>query len=298
MAKKRLNRIKYTAEERVFIFVSYFIVILICALALYPIIYVVSASLSSPKAVMRNEVIFMPVEFTSRAYTVVMEYKDIWTAFFNSVFYAVVGTIISIILTIFAAYPLSKKNWAPRRAMSLFIVFTMWFGGGIIPFYLLMKGLNLLDSRLGILLYGAIGAFYIIIFRTHFESIPDSLEESAKLDGANDMQILFIIIIPLSKAVIAAIALYYAVGKWNSFFWEKILLSDNTKVPLQVVLQRIVSASQLEEAAAKQLSRGEQTTPQTIKFAAIVLTSLPIVVIYPFLQKYFVAGALKGSIKG
>lgn len=292
------NKLRRSFGDNAFLFLSYFFVIVLCLAALYPIIYVVSASLSSSKAVMKNEVVLWPVGFTTQAYNVVLLYKGIWSSFFNSVFYTVAGTFISIVMTILAAYPLSKKHWGPRKMMNLMIVFTMWFGGGMIPFFLLMKGLNLLDNRFGILIYGAISAFYVIIFRTHFESIPDSLEESAKIEGANDMQILLSIMIPLSKPVISAIALYYAVGKWNSFFWETILLSSPEKQPLQVLLQRIVSASQLEEAAAKQLSRGEQTTPQTIKFAAIVFTSLPIVIVYPFLQKYFVAGTLTGAVKG
>lgn len=292
------NKIKYSPIEKVYIFIAYAFVVILILATLYPIVYVVSSSLSSSQAVMRNDIILLPVEFTGRAYNVVFQFNGLWTSFFNSVFYTVVGTLISLFLTITAAYPLSRKRWRARKFFNLFLVFTMWFGGGMIPFFLVMKELNLLDSRFGILIYGAVSVFYIIIFRIHFESIPDELEESAKIEGANDIQILIQIMIPLSKAIIAAIALYYAVGKWNSFFWETILLSSEDKIPLQVLLQRIVSASQFDESASRALTRGEQSTPQTIKFAAIVVTSIPIVVVYPFLQKYFVAGTLAGSVKG
>ena len=297
---KKKRKEKYTAGEWAFIIFCYIFVLLVIAVSLYPIIYVVSASLSSVAAVQRNQVVFLPVGFTTRAYEVVVKFPNIISSFLNSVFYSVVGTAMSLAFTILAAYPLSKKQLKGRRFFNLFIVFTMWFGGGMIPFYLLMKDLKLIDTRFGILIYAVIGTFYMIILRSHFESLPESLDESAKLEGANDLQVLLKIILPLSKPVLAALALYYAVGKWNSFFWETLLLTNKAedKMPMQVILNRIVSASQFDEAAARQLSRGEQANPQTIKFAAIVLTSLPIVIIYPFLQRYCIHGTLAGAVKG
>ncbi len=283
--------------EIAFTSICYLIVIFVCVVTLYPFIYIISASLSSATSVMKNEVVLFPVEFTTRAYSVVMEYKGIWLAYLNTIFYTFFGTLLSLALTILAAYPLSKERWAPRKAMTLFVVFTMWFGGGMIPFYLVLRALHLLDTRLGILLYPAISAFYVIIFRTHFQSLPDSLEESAKIEGANDAQILLKIIIPISKPIMAAIALYYAVGRWNSYFWEMLLLSSNDKFPVQVLLQRIVISSQLGQDIAKALTRGEASIPTTIKFAAIIITTAPIILIYPFLQKYFIKGALVGSVK-
>ena len=283
--------------EIAFTSICYLIVIFVCVVTLYPFIYIISASLSSATSVMKNEVVLFPVEFTTRAYSVVMEYKGIWTAYLNTIFYTFFGTLLSLALTILAAYPLSKERWAPRKAMTLFVVFTMWFGGGMIPFYLVMRALHLLDTRLGILLYPAISAFYVIIFRTHFQSLPNSLEESAKIEGANDAQILLKIILPISKPIMAAIALYYAVGRWNSYFWEMLLLSSNDKFPVQVLLQRIVISSQLGQDIAKALTRGEASIPTTIKFAAIIITTAPIILIYPFLQKYFIKGALIGSVK-
>lgn len=288
---------KKTFGEKIYIGVCYLIILVMCVLTLYPFIYLISASFSSATSVMKNEVFLLPKNFTLRAYDVVFKYKGIWTAYLNTIFYTVAGTVLSLLLTIFAAYPMSKKRWALKKPMGLFITFTMWFGGGMIPFYLTMKNLGLLDTRLGILLYPAISAFYVIIFRTHFESLPVALEESAKMEGANDFQILFSIILPLSKPIIAAISLYYAIDRWNAYFWEMLLLSDDSKVPVQVLLQRIIINSQLGQDIAKALSPGEATIPNTIKYAAIMITTLPIIMIYPFLQKYFVSGALVGGVK-
>jgi putative aldouronate transport system permease protein len=288
---------KMGAGEIAFVSACYIIIIFVCIVTLYPFIYLVAASLSSATSVMKNEVFLIPKGFTLRAYNVVLQYKGIWLSYLNTVFYTFAGTLLSLALTILAAYPLSKNRWAPKKIMSLFIVFTMWFGGGMIPFFLVMRSLNLVDNRLGILLYPAISAFYVIIFRTHFQSLPLSLEESATLEGANDLQILVKIMLPLSKPIMAAVALYYAVGRWNSYFWEMLLLSDDKKVPVQVLLQRIIIASELGQDIAKALTRGEASIPTTIKFAAIIITTLPIILIYPFLQKYFVSGALVGSVK-
>ncbi|MBO7357651.1 MAG: carbohydrate ABC transporter permease [Lachnospiraceae bacterium] len=292
-----MKRMRSTLGEKTYVAVCYFIILIMCVLTLYPFIYLVSASFSSATSVMKNEVFLFPKHFTLRAYQVVFKYKGIWVAYLNTIFYTVAGTLLSLTLSIFAAYPMSKKRWALKKPMGLFVTFTMWFGGGMIPFYLTMKNLNLLDSRLGILLYPAISAFYVIIFRTHFESLPLALEESAKIEGANDFQILVRIMLPLSKPILAAIALYYAIDRWNSYFWEMLLLNDDMKVPVQVLLQRIIINSQLGQDIAKALSPGEATIPNTIKYAAIMITTLPIITIYPFLQKYFVSGALVGSVK-
>ncbi|MDF2540737.1 MAG: hypothetical protein K0S47_455 [Herbinix sp.] len=283
--------------ERLFAAVCYLIVIFVCIVTLYPFLYLLSASLSSSTSVMKNEVVLLPSEFTLRAYQVVVKYKGIWSAYLNTIFYTVAGTCISIGLSILAAYPLSKKRWAVHKAMGLMVIFTLWFSSGMIPFFLVMHSLKLTDSRLGILLYPAINAMYVVILRTYFQSLPLSLEESAKLEGANDWQILRKIVVPLSKPVLAAIGLYYAIARWNSFFWESILLTDDSRVPVQVLLRRIILSSQLGQEISAALSRGEATVPITIKYASIIITVLPVIVIYPFFQKYFVSGALVGSIK-
>ncbi len=284
-------------SEAIFVAICYSIIVLVCIVTLYPFIYLLCASFSSSESVMRNDVVLLPKEFTLRAYQVVAMYKGMWNAYLNTVYYTVFGTLLSLALSVLGAYPLSKMRWAPRKWMGLFVVFTLWFTSGMIPFFLVMHELNLTDSRLGILLYPAINALYVIILRTHFEGLPVSLEESAKLEGANDRQILMKIMLPLSKPVLAAIGLYYAIARWNSFFWESILLTDDKRVPVQVLLRRIIISSQLGQDMAAALSRGEASIPVTIKFATIIVTTLPIIVLYPFFQRYFVSGALVGGIK-
>jgi putative aldouronate transport system permease protein len=284
-------------SEAIFVAICYSIIVLVCIVTLYPFIYLLCASFSSSESVMRNDVVLLPKEFTLRAYQVVAMYKGMWNAYLNTVYYTVFGTLLSLALSVLGAYPLSKMRWALRKWMGLFVVFTLWFTSGMIPFFLVMHTLNLTDSRLGILLYPAINALYVIILRTHFEGLPVSLEESAKLEGANDRQILMKIMLPLSKPVLAAIGLYYAIARWNSFFWESILLTDDKRVPVQVLLRRIIISSQLGQDMAAALSRGEASIPVTIKFAAIIVTTLPIIVLYPFFQRYFVSGALVGGIK-
>lgn len=283
--------------EAAFVAACYTIIIFVCIVTLYPFMYLLSASFSSSTSVMKNEVILLPKEFTLRAYQVVIRYKGIWLAYLNTIFYTVGGTVLSLGFSILAAYPLSKKRWAPNRVLSLFVVFTLWFNSGMIPFFLVMHALKLTDTRLGILLYPAINALYVIILRTHFQGLPASFEESAKLEGANDWHILWKIIVPLSKPVMAAIGLYYAIARWNSFFWESILLTDDSRVPVQVLLRRIILSSQLGQDIASALSRGEASIPVTIKFASIIITTLPIIVLYPFFQRYFVSGALVGGVK-
>ena len=298
MVRKDIHR-KYKRKSGEFLYVAvcYGIIFFVCIVTLYPFMYLLAASFSSTASVMRNDVILLPKEFTIRAYEVVVKYKGIWLAYLNTIFYTVAGTLLSLVFSTLAAYPLSKRRWAPHRAMGLLVVFTLWFSGGMIPFFLVVHALGLTDSRLGILLYPAINAMYVIILRTHFQSLPASLEESAKLEGANDWQILRRIIVPLSKPVLAAIGLYYAISRWNSFFWESILLTNDSRVPVQVLLRRIILSSQLGQDISAALSRGEASIPVTIKFASIIITTLPIIVLYPFFQKYFVTGALVGSIK-
>lgn len=288
---------KRSFGERLFTAVCYIIILFMVVVTLYPFIYLISCSISSASSVMKNEVIFLPKEITFKAYTVVVKYKGIWLAYFNTIFYTVAGTLLSLILTTLAAYPLSKARWGSRKVMGIFVVFTMWFSGGIIPFYLNLRNLNLIDNRLGIILYPAVGAFLIIMLRTFFSGIPDALEESAMIEGANDWQILLRIMIPLSKPILATIALYYAIPRWNSYFWEMMLLSSDSKIPVQVLLQRMIIQSQVAQDVARALAPGEQTIPNTIKFATIIVTTLPIVIVYPFLQKYFVSGSLQGGIK-
>jgi putative aldouronate transport system permease protein len=288
---------KIDLEDFLFSLFVYLILILVCILTLYPFIYVLSVSISDVGSVQRNEVFLWPRGFNFAAYHTVFIYKGIWVAYANTIFYTVIGTLLSLLLTVLAAYPLSRKDWKLRNAATVFLAITLWFGGGMIPFYLVMKNLHLIDTRLSILLYAAISTFYIIVVRSYFDSLPKELEESAKIDGASDIRILFQIVVPLSKPVLAAIGLYYAITKWNSFFWEMILINNESLLPVQALLVRIIRDSVFSNELEMALNSHVQVLPVTIQYAALMVTSLPIIIIYPFLQKYFVKGVMIGAIK-
>ncbi|MCP1308045.1 carbohydrate ABC transporter permease [Paenibacillus tyrfis] len=285
------------AGDRLFSLIVYAFIILVCIVTLYPFIYVVSLSVSNIGSVMRNEVLLLPKGLNWAAYQTVLTYKGIFVAYGNTLFYTVCGTLLSLGLTTTAAYPLTRKDWKFRGIATGFLAITLWFGGGMIPFYLVMKNLHLLDSRVGVLLYAAVSTFYIIIVRSYFDSIPKELLESAKIDGANDLRIFAGIVLPLSKPVLAAIGLYYAIGKWNSFFWEMILLNRESLLPVQALLVRIIRDSSFDKEMQLALTSDSGVLPITIQYAAVVVTSAPIIFIYPFLQRHFVKGVMIGAIK-
>ncbi|MGG3281799.1 carbohydrate ABC transporter permease [Paenibacillus solani] len=291
------SRKRVDVSDTIYFVFIYLFIIVTCIVMLYPFIYILSVSISNTDSVMRNEVLLWPKGINLSAYETVLNYKGMIVAYGNTIYYTVVGTFLSLLLTTLAAYPLSRKNWKLRNFAAIFLAIPLWFGGGMIPFYMVMRDLHLLNSRMGILLYAAISTFYIIIVRTYFESLPKEIEESAKIDGASDIRIFLQMALPLSKPVLAAIGLYYAVGKWNSFFWELILLSKEQLMPVQVLLVRIIRDSSFDKELEKALVQSSGVLPITIQYAAIVVTALPIIMAYPFLQKYFVKGVMIGAVK-
>ncbi|UKS25697.1 carbohydrate ABC transporter permease [Paenibacillus sp. HWE-109] len=292
-----MEKRKLDSGDLLFSTIIYVLIILICVVTVYPFIYVISLSISNTSNVMHNDVLLLPKGFNLAAYKAVLSYNGIFVAYANTLFYTIFGTLLSLLLTAFAAYPLSRKEWKFRNVATIFLAITLWFGGGMIPFYLMMKDMHLLNSRLGVLLYAAISTFYIIVMRTYFSSLPKELDESAKIDGASDIRIFFQIVIPLSKPVLAAIGLYYAIDKWNSFFWEMILLNKDSMLPVQALLVRIIRDSSFDKEMQTALTHNVEVLPITIQYAAIIVTSLPIILAYPFLQKYFVKGVMIGAIK-
>lgn len=290
-----MRNLKQTEGEKAFAVVNYIFLTLVSLLTLYPFLYVLSASFSDPDSVITEKVLLFPRGLTLEAYEKVLSTKGIWIAYGNTIFYTLVGATVSMIITICGAYPLSKKRLMGRKIITFFVAFTMWFGAGMIPFYLNIKSLGLIDSRLGIIIAFACGAFYVILLRTYFQSIPESMEESAKIDGANDLVILTKIILPLSTPALATIGLYYAVERWNGYFWSMILLKDINKIPLQVLLKKLV----VEMNVSEEMMRDTQTfNKETIIYTTIVVSVIPIVAVYPYIQKYFVKGIMIGSIKG
>lgn len=292
--------IKRTLGDRVFDIFNYVLLIFLMVITLYPFLYVVFASLSSPEELARNTgLLIKPLGFSSGAYTAVLKNPMIVVGYKNTLFYVIVGTCYNIIMTALGAYGLSRKKFFWKKYILGMIVFTMFFGGGLIPSFLLVKGIGLYNTVWALIIPGAISTMNLIIMKTSFEGIPDSLEESAKIDGANDIAILFKIVLPLSMPVIAVMILYYGVGHWNSWFGALIYLRNKNLYPLQLVLREIlISSSMNEMLQGTSNDTDKQFLSETIKHATIIVATLPILLVYPFLQKYFVKGVMIGALKG
>lgn len=288
---------KRSVGEVIFDAFNVILLIILAFLFLYPLWYVLVASLSSGQAIARGQVNFWPVGFNLDAYLKVFANPEIWTAYLNTIFYVVVGTVINLVLTTLGAYPLSRQDLYGRALFMGIIVFTMFFSGGLIPIYLNIRDLGLYNTRWALLLPPGISAFNLIVMRTFFQTIPDSLIESAKIDGANEFKILARIVLPLSKPVIAVMILFYAVAHWNSWFNALIFLRDRTLFPLQLLLREILIQASAAEMATGVSTREITTVSDAIKYATIIVSTLPVLVIYPFLQKYFVQGVMIGAIK-
>ncbi len=279
---------------------QYIIVVLLFLFSLaclYPMIYVLSMSISSPVAAIRGEVWFFPVGFSTKSYELMMGSKDLWISYRNTLWYTGFGTLINVVLTMAAAYPLSRKEFFLSNKIMMMITFTMFFSGGMIPNFLLVNALGLYNTRWALIIPGAIGAYYVIVARTFFAGIPDSLMESAKLDGANDIIILIRIVIPLSLPLVAVLVLYYAVHHWNSYFSAMIYIVDKNLQPLQLYLRRVLIENSGE--ATRMMPGGEEKSmiSEQIKYSIIIISTVPILCVYPFLQKYFVKGIMIGAIK-
>jgi len=289
--------VKRSPSEKVFTVFNSLFMVFIMFVTLYPLWYVAIASISSPVAVARGVVSFWPVGFELASFRKVASMPNIWSAYGNTIFYSVVGTAVNMIFTILGAYPLSKKRLRGRKLFMFFILFTMWFGAGMIPTFLNYKNLGLYDSRLGIILCFAISTYNVILMRTFFENVPESMEESAIIDGASDWVVLFRIYLPLSVSAIATLTMFYFVGRWNAYFWSMLLLKDQTKVPLQVLLRRLIVQVSFNTNEAMDMSANE-LTEKSIVYATIVISVVPMLALYPFIQKFFVKGIMVGAIKG
>lgn len=275
---------------------------LICvAVTIFPILSVIAQSLSSSRALNTGEVGIWPVEPTIDAYRNLVKDGQIFHSIWNTVILTVVGVVLNMIFTICAAYPLSKKHLDGRKFILMMITFTMMFNGGMIPTFILVKKLHLINSYWALWGLGLISTYNMFVMKTFFEGIPSSLEESASIDGANDIQILIKIILPVSMPVIATLTLFYAVGWWNMYFNAVIYINSSAKAPLMVKLKQMidnVSQSLLQTTSGSEGVRSDQITPQGMQAAAIITATVPILCVYPFLQKYFVKGVMIGSVKG
>lgn len=295
---KMKKHIRLSKEDMIFNILSYSIITVLIFICLYPLWYVACASISEPTIVAASHgILLWPKQITMFAYQKVFANKEIWYSYANTIFYTFVGTALNIILTSMLAYALSHKSIMLKKPLTLFVMFTMFFNGGMIPTYLVIRNLGLLNTRIAVLLPGLVSVFNFIIMRTHFESLPGELEESAKIDGANYWTTFTKIILPVSKATIAVMVLYYGVSHWNSWFNEMLYLPNTREYwPLALITREIIMAS--SSAAMSDGSAITQEVADAIKYATIVISTLPIICLYPFLQKYFAKGVMMGSVKG
>ena len=294
---KKSTAIRETKRDRIFLGILLAVSLAILIVEIYPLIYVLSASFSSSDAISLGNVYLWPVEPNLKGYEMLMENKDILMGFKNSSLYLFVGTAINMLLTTLMAYPLSRKELPGRNILTLFVVLTMYVQGGLIPTYLLVGDLHMVDTLWGLILPNAIVTTNMIIMRTYFQSsIPETLHEAAVLDGCNDTRYLLGIVLPLSMPIIAVVGLYYAVGHWNNYFDALIYLRSSEKQSLQLVLRNILLANQVNAGDGSYAESSKLGV--TIKYSVIVVSCIPMMIAYPFVQKFFVKGVMIGALKG
>ena len=291
--------IKESAVDRVFLIAIYILLAVAVIVVVVPLMYIVASSFSSPQAVSSGRVYLWPVEFSVRGYQVALSNPQIVTGYVNSLIYTVAGTLISTTLTIAVAYPLSRPGFRGRNVIMTLLLFTMLFNGGLIPTYLVVQHLGMLNTRWALLIPQAVAVWQVIIARTYFRSaIPGELGEAAELDGCSDLRFLWSVVLPLSKPMIAVIALMYAITQWNSYFDALIYLKDPALYPLQLVLRNILILNTQGGVADVAVQLERQQLADLLKYSLIVVASIPVLVIYPFVARYFTKGVLVGAIKG
>lgn len=298
-------KIQESRSRKVFVVINGIFLTLVAFITLFPFIYIIAMSFSSYQAIARGAVLLLPVEFTFEGYSQVFEDGSIFPAYANTLFYTVVGTAVRVILTMAAAYPLSKKNYSLRGPIMVMITITMFFSGGMVPTYILMNQLHLYNTRWIIILLGAVSAYNLVMARVFLQSnIPEELAESAKLDGANDLQIFWKIVLPLSKAIIAVLSLFYGVKIWNDYYTALVYLQDSSLMPLSLYLRRLLILGtqnfnniELELSTVLLDPVKINAVTERMKYCSIIVTMVPIMCVYPFFQKYFAKGVMVGALK-
>lgn len=292
------NKIANNSKDKVFTFLCYATVAVLTLIVLYPIIYILSASVSNSNMVVQGKVWLFPVKFTMQAYEIVFSKPEIWIGYKNTIVYTFLGTMINLAMTLMCAYPLARKNLRGRGIIMFICSFTMMFSGGMIPNYILVKNLGIMNTTWAMVLPGAMSVYNMIVCRTFIESnIPGEMLEAAQIDGCSDAQFFFRMVLPLSKSIIAVLALWYGVSHWNSYMNAFLYLRESARYPLQVFLKEILIQSQhlgSEDIDVDNLN----TIAETIKYAVIVVSSVPLFCVYPFVQKHFQKGVMVGSVKG
>ena len=295
--------IKRSRGEKIFGVCNTVFMLFLLVFLLYPVLNVVAISVSNETQVMAANVTFYPIGFNPQAYTTIFKDADLWRSIGNTVFVSGVGCVLSLVALCIAAYPLAFAHFYGKKIYTLLIMFTMWFQGGIVPLFLTMQGLGLYDSLWALIFNGLISAYNVVIIRSYFTSIPMSVIESARIDGANDFRILFRLVIPLSKPVLATVALWVIVGHWNDYMSPLILISSRANQTLQLQLKSLVlaaesSTSNLATLSKSEAMKGVAALNTQIKNGVLVVSMVPMIVIYPFIQRFFVSGVMLGSVKG
>lgn len=304
---RKNKRIKESKADRVFLGIVYFMLIFALIVTIYPLIYIMSASISNPSAVNSGEMWILPVDVTWEGYRLIFANSAIWQGYYNTILYTTVGTLVNLAFTLPAGYVLSRDDFELRGFVTKMMVITMFVSGGLIPSYILITSLGLGNSMWALILPGAVSVYNIVVTRVFFKStIPDELTEAAVIDGASDFKIFFKIVVPLSKPIIAVMALFYGVGHWNNFFSALLYIDDRSKYPLQMILREILvqqdmssnpSIGSMTQGQA-QFLHSQQQLSAILRYGVMIVATLPIIMVYPFLQKYFVKGVMLGSIKG
>lgn len=290
-----------SGSDLVFHVFNTLLILAIFVILLWPLWFVFIASISDPDAVNNGQVLLLPKGLTLSGYKRMLEYKELWKGYSNTIFYTITGTALNMVLSICVAYPLSNKEFALRKPLLVFFMFTMYFSGGLIPSYLLLKDLHILDTRWAMILPGAVSVYNCLIIRSYFiNSIPGELKEAAILDGANSAQYLFKVVLPLSKPVLAVIALYYMVGHWNGYLNALYYIYDTDLYPLQSVLRELLMSDKMMASMMSdpELARQAMQASQAMKYCVVIASILPMLVVYPFVQKHFVKGVMIGAVKG
>ena len=284
--------------ERAFEVLAVLLCTVIIIISIYPLYYIFICSVSNPYDVQMGNVLLLPKGMGWSSYREAFKIKGLWTAYGNTVFYTFAGVAVNMAFTTTMAYAMSKKRLAFRKFFTLMVMITMWFNAGIIPFYLTLRNYHMLDQRFTILIAFAMNAYNLIIMRSFFENVPESLEEAAFIDGASNLHTFWAIYLPLSKPALVTVSTFYAVTRWNGYFWAMNILSDDKKLPLQVVLKKLLVDRQMNAGSAEIVTASSATSPTTVIYAVIMIAIVPMLAAYPYIQKYFKSGATMGAIKG
>ena len=298
LRKKSGNIVKDTFGDKVFYAITYGILGLLALIILYPVYFIIIASISDPDAVLAGKVVLYPVGITFEGYEKILERTDVWTGYLNTIIYTVATVVLSLVVTIPAGWALSRKTLPGKKFWMVYFIIPMFFGGGLIPFYSVMSSLGLINSPWAVILPAILSVWNLFMTKTFFaSSVSDGLIEAATIDGANHFQTFFMVVIPLAKAIIAVMALYYAVGQWNSYFNAMIFLQDETMYPLQLVLKEILIATESTVGGSGETILEQYRMANQLKYVSVIVSSLPVLMLYPFVQKYFKQGVMIGSLK-